>query len=73
MWKNILQPDMPQLTIWRTRIACWIPKDSDTHSEYVMFIAIAPQQRLHERVSMLRYAYIAACLVYSSTCNVVDF
>ena len=24
MWKNIVQRDRPQMTIWRMRIACWI-------------------------------------------------
>jgi len=24
MWKNIVQPDRPQMAIWRMRIACWI-------------------------------------------------
>jgi hypothetical protein len=24
MWKNIVQPDRPQMTIWRMRVACWI-------------------------------------------------
>jgi len=23
MWKNIVQPDRPQVTIWRIRIACY--------------------------------------------------
>jgi len=32
MWKNIVDPDRPQMTIWRKRIACWIPKATDTHS-----------------------------------------
>ena len=26
----------PQMTIWRMRIACWISKATDTHSEYVI-------------------------------------
>ena len=26
MWKNIVEPDRPQMTIWRMRTACWIPK-----------------------------------------------
>jgi hypothetical protein len=26
MWKNIPKPGKPQMTIWRTRIACWIHK-----------------------------------------------
>ena len=32
MWKNIVEWGRPQLTIWRMRIACWIPKATDTHS-----------------------------------------
>ena len=41
------------------RIACRIHKATDTHSEYVILIAFPLQQWLHERVSMLRYTYIA--------------
>jgi len=42
MWTNIVESDMPQMTIrvWRTRIACWIPKATTTHSEYVIRIAL---------------------------------
>jgi len=36
---------------------CWIPKATDTHSEYVMLIAFLLQQWLHERVSLLRYVH----------------
>jgi len=43
MCKNIVDPDRPQMIIWRMRIACWIPKAINTHTKYVMFIA-APQQ-----------------------------
>ena len=62
MWKNIVEPARPQMTIWRMRIACWIPKATDTHSEHVILIAFLLQQWLHQRASMSRYAYIA-CLV----------
>ena len=33
MWyvENKVQPDRPQMTIWRMRIACWIPKATNTH------------------------------------------
>ena len=62
MWKNIVEWGRPQMTIGRTRIACWIPKATDTHSEYVILIAFPLQQWLHERGSVLRYTYIA-CLV----------
>jgi hypothetical protein len=44
------------------RVACWIPKATDTHSEYAIFITFPRQQWFHERASMLRYTYIA-CLV----------
>jgi len=26
MWKNIVERGRPQMTIWRMRIACWIPR-----------------------------------------------
>jgi hypothetical protein len=39
MWKNIVEPDRPQMAIWRMNIACWVPKATDTHTEYVIFIA----------------------------------
>jgi hypothetical protein len=31
MWKNIVEPDRPQMTVWCLRIACWIPKAANTH------------------------------------------
>jgi len=31
MWKDTVQPGRPQMTIWRMRIACWIPKATNTH------------------------------------------
>ena len=37
------------------RIACWIPKATNTHSQYVILIAFPLQQWLHERASVLRY------------------
>jgi len=55
MWENIVQPDGPQTTIWRMRISRWVPKATNTHSEYVTRIAFPLQRWLHERVSMLRY------------------
>jgi len=57
MWKTIVQRGRPQMTIWRMRIAWWIPKSTNTPSEYVIFISF-PLQQLHECASMLRYTYI---------------
>jgi hypothetical protein len=50
-------------SIRRRRVASWIAKTTDPHSEYVLLsIAFQQQQWLHERASMLRYTY-TACLV----------
>jgi hypothetical protein len=39
MWENIVEPDRPQMKIWRKRISRWVPKATYTDSEYVIFIA----------------------------------
>ena len=52
MWKHIVEPDRPQMTILRKRIACWIPKATNIDSEYVILIAFPLQQWLQERASM---------------------
>ena len=62
MWKIIVQPDRPQMTIWRMRIARCIPKATDTQSEYVICNVFPLQQWFHEHAPVLRYTYIA-CLV----------
>ena len=61
MWKNIVERGRPQMAIWRMRIACWIPKAKNTHSQYVIFIAFPSQQWLHERAAMLRFKHILSC------------
>jgi len=53
-------------TIRRMSLACWMPKATDTHSEYVILVAFPRQQWLRERASVLRYTYIA-CLVFSQS------
>jgi hypothetical protein len=62
MWKTFVQPYRPQATIWRKRIACWIPNATKTHSECIILTAFPLQQWLRENASILRYTYIA-CLV----------
>ena len=61
-WKHILVPARLDIKLTRMRIACWIPKATNTNSEYVIFIAFPLQQCLHERVSVLRYMY-SDCLI----------
>jgi len=44
------------------RIACWISKATNTHSQYVIIIACPLQKWLYERASVLRRTYLV-CLV----------
>ena len=53
--------------IQRVRFACWMtkptpPPHTHTHSEYVIHLALAWQQCLRERASMLRHTAVV-CLV----------
>jgi hypothetical protein len=32
MWNAFVEPGRPQMTIWRMRIAFWIPKATNTHT-----------------------------------------
>jgi len=64
MWKNIVKPDILQMTVnRRMRIAYWIDKSTDTDSEYVIIITFPLQQWLHELASLLRYTYIACPVI----------
>ena len=64
-WRNVVKLGRPEMTIWRLRIACWIPKATNTHAGCVILIAFPLQQWLHELATVLRYTYIA-CLVLCS-------
>ena len=55
MRKNTVEPDRPQMTIWRMRIACRIPKATNTHLDYVKLVAFPVQQWLHECASLYMY------------------
>jgi hypothetical protein len=68
MWKTKVERDRPQTTIWRMRIACWVLKATNTHSQYVTLTAFPPQQWLHEHASMPRYTYIS-CLIVNTLRN----
>jgi hypothetical protein len=40
MWENIVERDRPQMAIWRMRIACWIPKATNTHTQNVQYLLL---------------------------------
>ena len=60
MWKNIVQPERPQQTIRRMRISRWVPKATDTNSEYVAFYCSsgctnAPQYSVQRSLPVLQH------------------
>ena len=59
MWKNIAERGRLQMAILRLRNSRWIPKATNTHSEYVILISFPLQQWLLERASVLSYTHIA--------------
>jgi len=62
MGKKFVEPGRPQITTWHMHIASWIPKATNTLSEYVIVTDVAQQQWLHKHTSVLHYTY-TACLV----------
>jgi hypothetical protein len=52
MWKSIVEPWWTQMAKWLMRIACWVPKATISHSEYVILTAFPLQ---HRSPSTIRY------------------
>jgi len=57
--------------IRRMRFACSITKDTDTHSAYVIFIALSLQQCLRQSASLLRHTHTASLVSSGFECNSV--
>ena len=58
LWKNVLDPERPHMTIWHMSVTYWIPKVTNTHWHYALLIAFRLQQMLNASNSMLSYTYI---------------
>ena len=65
MPKNIYiaDPERPQMTIWRIRIACWIPTATNTHSEDVILITF-PLPTTDARTRLNVTLYVHCLFVY---------
>jgi hypothetical protein len=61
MWKNIVQPDRSQMTIWRMHIACWIPKATETHSQYVILIVFHGNNGYANEPQFTLYVHCLCC------------
>jgi len=61
VWKYIVEPGGLQ-TVWHMHIACWIPKATKPHSEYVMLTALPLQQWLTYMPQCSLYIHCLSCL-----------
>ena len=62
MWKNILEPDRQQMTIWRTRIPCWITKATHRHTECVILIPFPTETMVaRTRLDFTLYVHCLSC------------
>jgi len=59
--ENTVEPYRQQMAILCMRKAGWIPKVTNTHLEYVIFMSLPLQQWLNKPFSLLRYTYFS-CL-----------
>ena len=62
-WKSNVKPFRTKNTILRMRIACWVPKTANTHSEYVILIEFLLLQWLHESASLFPYTYMCRLIL----------
>jgi hypothetical protein len=74
MWKNGTagQAENYNMAYAHCMLDCWIPKTTNTHSQYVMLIAFSLQQWLHESASMLHFDnpfYKIHCLFSDTALN----
>jgi len=68
MWNSNVEPDRPQMRIWRMLIACWIFKATNTHSEFVRLLTFPLLHWFHEGAPALSYVYIGCFVITEMEC-----
>jgi len=61
MWKQFVETDRKQITIWRMSIACWLNKATDTQSVPVILIALPLQLFTQTRLIVTFYVHCLSC------------
>ena len=73
IWKTIVEPDKPQMTIWRMRIAFRIPKATNTHSEYViLFVFFTATMVERTRLNVTLYLHCLSFYYFSQVCTIIE-
>jgi len=68
MWKNNVNLGRPQMTVWRMCTACWIPKATNTHSEYVKTFFIDTNLIHNFLFKLHKITYVILCNLYKKLC-----
>ena len=70
MWKNTVEQDRPQMTIWRMRIAYSTPKATNTHPQYVIRAYCFTTTTMVARtcLNITLYVHCLSCLKLSALC-----
>jgi hypothetical protein len=73
MWKNIVEPGRPQMTIWRMRISRWIPKatHTHTHTQYVHAYWFSIATAVAQTHLIVRHTYIPCSVALFFSCFAV--
>ena len=58
-----MEPGRTPITMWRMRFVDWIPKATDTHSEYEILVMFPRQQPVGECAALLRSVYCITAFV----------
>jgi len=66
MWKNIVQRGRPQMTIWRMRVACWIPKSKNTLTLCKTYCFSTETMVARTRLSVTLCIHCLSCYILSS-------
>jgi hypothetical protein len=65
-WKNMAEPDRPQMTVRRMRVACRMTKAINTHSKLVIRIAFSsPKIVTRTRPDVTLYVYCLSCIDFA--------
>jgi hypothetical protein len=67
MWKNEVERGRPQMTLWRMRTACWIPKATNTHTHYMQFLLLFHDDNICTNAPQCYVVLTLTALFYESS------
>jgi len=69
MWKNIVESNRPQMTIWRMRIAWWIANATNTHTHTHTCYTIGHLMLFHCKIGCTNEPHFYLYVYCLSCCN----